>query len=331
MNSEHEPLNDFRFERISNSRHFLQLISTATKVNVQDAKKSIVREDPVKTQAPELVSVGGVYFVTSNWDLFSKHYFNHFIPTGEVVAQYLGLRVEVLEVEGDVVRVSFENDDLEDGWLPWQVLKSSKARSTSLKLAKIDLKVPDPPPTEDLGEKIEALQLKNSQLEHQVLESSRMYQDVRVENLELKTKIANLHDKHTEEKEQLQRELTQKRNSLYQQIKRAKELERTHVPKQIKYLPSLLDSANLTELFQALREVQSQIEERTRQMELEKARAEDRQLCRVCLTEAKTHIFQPCNHFCVCHACAVKCKESSHHRCPICRTPIATIERVFTT
>ena len=48
--------------------------------------------------------------------------------------------------------------------------------------------------------------------------------------------------------------------------------------------------------------------------------------CVVCLTESVNHMIRPCNHACVCAACAPRLDS-----CPICRNRIASVERVWIT
>jgi len=322
------PHNDMRFERISDSSLRNLISSARSNVNERNVLPTLTK---IKKN-PELVSTGGIYFVTSNWELFSKHYFKHFIPTGDVIAQYLGMRVEVLEMQKPLVRVSFQDSDLDDGWLPWKVLKSSKAGCTKLKLIQgKDSKSLDRTELEqeELKNKIKTLHMRVSTLEEDNLQSQRIYKQVKAKNSELKKNIEDITEKFSEEKKQLQQELTESRATMYQSLQRAKELEKTHIPRDIEHLPSLLENATLPDLLQASQIISQKMAEETRRLELERIRSEDRQLCRVCLHKPKTHMFEPCKHFCVCSHCAVRCKEARGHSCPICRSPIASIERVY--
>jgi hypothetical protein len=46
--------------------------------------------------------------------------------------------------------------------------------------------------------------------------------------------------------------------------------------------------------------------------------------CIVCMDAKKTHVFQPCGHYCVCATCAAQCQT-----CPICRAPVTGILKIF--
>jgi hypothetical protein len=46
--------------------------------------------------------------------------------------------------------------------------------------------------------------------------------------------------------------------------------------------------------------------------------------CVICMNAEKTHAFQPCGHKCVCTSCVALCQT-----CPICRTNVTGIIRIF--
>lgn len=46
--------------------------------------------------------------------------------------------------------------------------------------------------------------------------------------------------------------------------------------------------------------------------------------CVVCLTASVDHMIRSCNHACVCATCATRLDA-----CPICREPIASVERIW--
>jgi adenylate kinase len=50
--------------------------------------------------------------------------------------------------------------------------------------------------------------------------------------------------------------------------------------------------------------------------------------CSVCLTEAADFLCAPCGHQCGCEAC-LRTIAATSGRCPICRTPVTAIQRVF--
>jgi len=51
----------------------------------------------------------------------------------------------------------------------------------------------------------------------------------------------------------------------------------------------------------------------------------DENLCSVCMLEKKNILLSPCNHLCVCE----KCSTHINSLCPICRTPVKNILKVF--
>jgi hypothetical protein len=46
--------------------------------------------------------------------------------------------------------------------------------------------------------------------------------------------------------------------------------------------------------------------------------------CKICMEESRTHVLNPCGHWCLCGECSAKVKE-----CPICRVKIVSSIRVF--
>lgn len=52
--------------------------------------------------------------------------------------------------------------------------------------------------------------------------------------------------------------------------------------------------------------------------------------CVVCLTKQRNHIFMPCMHMCTCEECALKV-FIEQKGCPICRTQLQQIAKVFIT
>jgi hypothetical protein len=54
-------------------------------------------------------------------------------------------------------------------------------------------------------------------------------------------------------------------------------------------------------------------------------------LCCICCVNPITHLFIPCNHFCVCGDCAniIMTTRSQDKKCPICRQPLRGSSRVY--
>ena len=52
--------------------------------------------------------------------------------------------------------------------------------------------------------------------------------------------------------------------------------------------------------------------------------------CGVCFVAGKnTHMFHPCNHVCVCEACAREIMETPSPMCPMCRQDVHRVMRVY--
>ena len=58
---------------------------------------------------------------------------------------------------------------------------------------------------------------------------------------------------------------------------------------------------------------------------------ERRTLCEVCMDRPKDHIIRPCNHLCICGDCStiLLAAPPGQRRCPMCRSPITSVERVY--
>ena len=56
----------------------------------------------------------------------------------------------------------------------------------------------------------------------------------------------------------------------------------------------------------------------------------DAKLCVVCLDQEKRCMLRPCKHLCVCDDCAAMLMSDSHPACPVCRTRVEDVERVYT-
>lgn len=73
----------------------------------------------------------------------------------------------------------------------------------------------------------------------------------------------------------------------------------------------------------------SKTPERVEATTLEEDSWVDKKWCVVCLDAAKSHMFQPCHHLCVCKACSRAIMASSDRKCPLCRSKVAQCERVY--
>jgi hypothetical protein len=51
----------------------------------------------------------------------------------------------------------------------------------------------------------------------------------------------------------------------------------------------------------------------------------------VCYVQPKEVIFQPCNHLAVCSSCDERLETHGKRECIICRNPIESSTRVYTT
>ena len=57
----------------------------------------------------------------------------------------------------------------------------------------------------------------------------------------------------------------------------------------------------------------------------ENAGNDDDKLCCYCITNLKTMIIQPCGHWCICE----DCRAAVTDECPMCRGPVASIQRLY--
>jgi len=333
---------DFRFARISDPQAFVALL---TDIDIDSKPKTQKKKPKKAVKTSEYINVGGVYFITSDWSLFSKHYFEKLIPTGDVIAQYLGQRVAVTHIHEELVRVCFlDTEHLADGWVPHQVLKSSRPKSIILEL-KSDVKTSKPGKkhhSKELLSKIDSLTSSNEDLQkkNEVLSSENLQQDAEITRLQAEcTRIQKesqiMAENFARERARLKEQLDKDRDEMYLSISRLKAMEETHVEKKISNLPLIFESASMSELFEAsatlqkhIMEATNRLQEEKRMAEIARTRAEDQHLCVVCKTEPITHQFRPCNHFCVCEHCAGKVRSNSN-QCPMCRKYIRSIERTF--
>jgi len=364
--SSHHRGSDFRFARISDHASFQKLLSSAGKCDFgKDPPKrapktqnrsqsfSLVKgasfdsEKSLKSavadvfkERTEYIDVGGTFFITSDWDLFREHYFAKLVVTSEVIVHYLGKRVEVTHIDDDLVRVQFKDIDLEDGWIPYQVLKSSRPKSSSsLELVKSKKGADaEKPISKELQKKIDNLAMANKKLKQSNKDIRDELSGKSREIADLESEIHSLKEENhviLEEQAQLREQLDEGLDQAHTSMLKLEQMEKTHVKKTIDNVGVLFEMGTLSELFEANRVLQQYIEQATsrlqeqkREAEIAKSRAEDQHLCVVCLVEPKTYSFRPCGHFCVCETCAVKL-HSDKKPCPTCRRHIHTIERTF--
>jgi hypothetical protein len=51
--------------------------------------------------------------------------------------------------------------------------------------------------------------------------------------------------------------------------------------------------------------------------------------CVVCIDATTDHAIVPCGHLCVCSTCGPRLARTRHARCPICREPVQSLQRIF--
>jgi hypothetical protein len=57
--------------------------------------------------------------------------------------------------------------------------------------------------------------------------------------------------------------------------------------------------------------------------------ADDDRICVICQDARRTHIIFPCNHYALCEVCA-QSWQTGRLPCPICRSDVTAVKRVFT-
>ena len=98
---------------------------------------------------------------------------------------------------------------------------------------------------------------------------------------------------------------------------------------EIKYLSDKMKYDNKIE---TLKNIEYKIKEKTEklailELEIKNIDLPCKQKCSICLDEIKTHIIVPCGHKCLCDGCAKQVIDMNS--CPICRTPIKSVIKVF--
>ena len=51
--------------------------------------------------------------------------------------------------------------------------------------------------------------------------------------------------------------------------------------------------------------------------------------CVVCIDAATDHAVIPCGHVCLCSTCGPRLARTRHARCPICREPVQSLQKLF--
>ena len=77
-------------------------------------------------------------------------------------------------------------------------------------------------------------------------------------------------------------------------------------------------------LFDQIRDLKTQVAELKEKREEPGATRRIAGTCAICFDAPANHIVTPCGHLCACGACLPKCE-----RCPICRGPMESVQRVF--
>lgn len=60
------------------------------------------------------------------------------------------------------------------------------------------------------------------------------------------------------------------------------------------------------------------------QLQKENESLKEKQLCKICMEEDVEVIFYPCRHLVCCASCGTGIRE-----CPICRSPIQSVDKVY--
>jgi hypothetical protein len=51
--------------------------------------------------------------------------------------------------------------------------------------------------------------------------------------------------------------------------------------------------------------------------------------CVVCIDATTDHAVIPCGHVCLCSTCGPRLARTRHARCPICREPVQSLQKLF--
>jgi hypothetical protein len=55
----------------------------------------------------------------------------------------------------------------------------------------------------------------------------------------------------------------------------------------------------------------------------------DEHTCVVCIDAATDHAVIPCGHVCLCSTCGPRLARTRHARCPICREPVQSLQKIL--
>jgi len=303
----------------------------------------------------ERIAVGNEYNVTKDWDKFWPSYCKHFIPATWKVVHYLNQVVTVLQIQEELVQVRFhpapETEQIPEGWLPAAVLETT--RDVQLVYPEPMKKSTEKKPKKEVSQKlfyqkklyhkereIEALKNDKQRLQQALQQSNSQCrlseQKVRVLQAKLKDAVAV----HAREKEsfafQLQSceaLLNTCKEEKQQMCDRIEELESSWVPKDIANLECLLEGCSSDDLCEAQSKIQAKIQESIRRaehaLEMQKYHSSSQKTCTICLDAPKSHMFEPCRHYCVCEVCADRVLQHLPKQCPICRGGVVTSSRVY--
>lgn len=294
-----------------------------------------------KHGAQGYAEVGETYSVTQNWNVFWSFFKLELMPNDDVY-HYGGKEITVLKVDGDLVRVSFTNKMLNDGWLPAQVLRNKfgealipaecksdfdemaqqkiKLKNQSLRNNNDDLQI-DLINQKELNTKLMA-EIRTAKDRVALLE--KCYENGVKTNKNLETKCSNVHERNVE--------LETKNKQLLDKIDM---FRKTTVKREIESLPEIIENCTINSLTNATITIQKQIqikedEERQKQKRLKNQieTQKDQHLCRICMVQPRNHMFRPCFHLCACESCA---RRIAGHdgSCPICRGNIESVLPVY--
>jgi len=248
-----------------------------------------------------------------------------------------------------------EKDQIPEGWLPASVLRTSRDVQLVYPEPKKKNSADEKKPKKEVSQKLfyqkklyhkerelEALKLDKQRLEQALQKSTSQCSTYEQKARVLKAKMEDAIATHAREKECLASQLQSCEASLkfceeekQQMSDRIEELQISWIPRDqvLAKLESLLEGCCSDDLFEAQVTIQAKIQGCIRKaqhaLEMKKYHASTQKTCVICLDQPKSHMFEPCRHYCVCEGCADTVLQHLPNKCPICRGGVVTSSRVY--
>lgn len=336
------------FSRISDPRVMLSLIKAsqdAFQNTEQKAKRDpapelgnfvfekeieeIVIVKEVDFNEPSFLEPGHICEVTQDWRFFFEHFYSKLMAVNvQELVQLLGKIVYILQVEpDDLVLVRLIAKPQVVALLPVEVLVDQYGKTPKLRPV---VKEPAIPLTEK--QRCISLEEETFMLKDQIRYLQQQKDTLDDCVLDLKASEAAMF-KHVQELQQEKETMSQENNTLLEQLAQIYHSMESMVQKDFAGLEEIISTIeSVSELQNAMKLAMDRqtyiMELREQKLKSENIRLENNvdhyTVCRVCLDAPKDQLLRPCNHVCCCGTCAQMLSK-----CPVCRTPIQSLETLY--